>query len=302
MGKKFDPTSYEENFEIEEELYDDGYEGGKVKKRNKGIIIVILVILAIGLGVGGVYAKKQYDQKTMISQAEKFVELEDYSQAIDLYSQLYAKTGDEKYKSLKEQTDLKKNVATNMQKAKDAHEQGEDIEALKIYMQIPPESKKNYEEAQKNIGEIKGQLISKMKSLYDTKEYLSARKLASNFLSVYPGNTDADSIANKCTQEIDKEKKAQEAKDNKPKDVETKEVVVYRNSGNYNGLVGTYQTIVAGKANIRSGPSKGSSVIGVLSRGATVYVDDIYVESSARTWCHTSRGWVSYNTMNGNIR
>lgn len=66
------------------------------------------------------------------------------------------------------------------------------------------------------------------------------------------------------------------------------------------------KTVWAARANIRSGPSENSSVIGVITKDTEVYIEDEQVESSKRTWYKVVtmlngqkvEGWMASNTLN----
>lgn len=66
------------------------------------------------------------------------------------------------------------------------------------------------------------------------------------------------------------------------------------------------KTVWAARANIRSGPSENSSVIGVITKDTRVYIEDEQVESSKRTWYkivtmlngQKVEGWMASNTLN----
>lgn len=66
------------------------------------------------------------------------------------------------------------------------------------------------------------------------------------------------------------------------------------------------KTVWAVRANIRSGPSENSSVIGVITKDTEVYIEDEQVESSKRTWYKVVtmlngqkvEGWMASNTLN----
>ena len=66
-------------------------------------------------------------------------------------------------------------------------------------------------------------------------------------------------------------------------------------------LVGTYQFVTSGKANVRSGPGFAYSISYVLHRGDPVYVYDTK-RSDGRTWCNVGNGWISYRTLNGEAK
>lgn len=74
----------------------------------------------------------------------------------------------------------------------------------------------------------------------------------------------------------------------------------YFNS-DYSDLIGTYKTVQAGKANVRSGPGFYYSIIDTAYRGNSVYIYDAEFADD-RIWCNIGYGWISINTLNGLIR
>ena len=74
----------------------------------------------------------------------------------------------------------------------------------------------------------------------------------------------------------------------------------YFNS-DYSDLIGTYKTVQADNANVRSGPGFYYSIIDTAYRGNSVYIYDAEFADD-RIWCNIGYGWISINTLNGLIR
>lgn len=273
--------------------YDDEIVGNSFLS-NKKIIYPIIGILIVICIVGGFFIKKKMDISSLEKKAESFIGAEEYSEAKKIYEELYTKTGSVDYKTKGKQLDILDESKKNLEQAKSYQDEGELVKALIMYKKVPMEDQRNYETASEQIDFVKKDIIKKANMMIESGNKSMASSLLSDYLSIVSDDKSALDLMKKVSGKSEQEIKQV---------VVTRDITVQSQPvHNPSGIVGTYQTITSGEANVRSGPSKSSPVIGSISRGSSVYIYDIYVESAYRTWCKTDAGWISYNTMNGSIR
>ncbi len=286
-------------------FYDDKEEHDDRKK--KYFIIGGIVILVIALIVASLFFKKKIEISSLEKKAQSLAEMEDYDEALKVYSDLYTKTGDVKYKSSRNQIAIKKEAADTIKDAKEQEQNGNLVKAIVLFKMIPKEDVKNYQYASSQIDSLKQEVIRKVSSLIDSGNNTEASSILSDYISIVSDDKKAIELYKKISGKNDKEVEKVVVQKNVP-------VVISDNSSNSDSrglraaneaasaITNTYQYITSGQANVRSSPSKGSSVVGTLSRGDEVYIQDTYVESASRIWCKTNLGWISYNTMNNTIK
>lgn len=288
------------NFYNEYEEYEE-YDDGK----KKYFIIAGIVILVIALIVGVFFLKKKIEVSSLEKKAQSLVEMEDYDEALKVYSDLYTKTGDIKYKSSKNQIAIKKEAKDTIKDAKEQEQNGNLVKAIVLYKMILKEDEKNYQYASSQIDSLKNEIIRKASSLIDSGNNSEASSILSDYISVVPDDKKAIELYKKVSGKSDKEVEKVIVEKNVPVVISdnnsnsSKPSVAYKTA---NAITNTWQYITSKEANIRSNPSKNSSVVGTLSRGDEVYIEDTYVESESRIWCKTDFGWISYNTMNNTIK
>ncbi len=257
-----------------------------------GVIALIVVIF------GGIFINKKIQISSLTSKAEKFVEMQDYDEAIKIYSELYTKTGDVEYKSKKNQMLLKKETKNILEEAKSNEQKGEYVKAIALYKQITEDDVDNYKLAKSKITSLKSDVLKKASALIDSGNNSSASTYLSDYLNNVPDDKDAVNLMKKITGKTE---------------TEIKQVVVTQpastSSSGLNAakatarnITDTYQYITSSEANLRVSPSKSSAVVGTLYKGSSVYVYSTYIESASRIWCKTDGGWISYNTMNYSIK
>ncbi len=298
-GKNFNPDENFDDYNNSSDDFEQTYDSNGNKK--KIIITVIAVIAVIAIIFVGFFLKNKYEISSMEKKAENFIEIEDYDEALKLYSELYSKTGNIEYKSLKNQLEIKKEISDTIKEADDQEKRGELIKGLTLYKMIPREDEKSYKIASTEIESIQKDIISKANSFIESGNNSEASSLLSEYISIMPDDKKGVELYKKSSGKTDSQVK---------EIIVNKEVPVAvastNNSSSGNSVAdaikGTYQYITSGEANVRSSPSKGSSVTGTVSRGDEVYIYDTYVESASRIWCRTDLGWISYNTMNNTIR
>ena len=302
----------EEN-EFYEEDYDDYKQSrGQIDSKQKKIFIVGIII-AILLVIGSFFGFRIYKVHSDEKRATQALELGEFDEAENLYSDLYKRTGDTKYRQLREGVLISKENDSVIDSAKSYSDSGNYVEAVRLYASVQSDDVKNYEKAQNAAKMAQSKAIDKINTYIRDEDFTTARSDLDSLKSSMPDDSRYATLDTKIS-EGEKKKKVAE---NKPNET----TVVYRTEGieriadtsrrksveEYSqAIIGTNQSITSGSAYVRTGPSKSSSVITSIDRGSTVYVEDTYVESADRIWCKVSFGgtvgWISYNTMNYTIR
>lgn len=271
------------------------------------------IILAILLVVGSFFGFRFYKVYSDEKRASQALELGEFDEAENLYSDLYKRTGDQKYKKLRESVLVSKENDSVIDSAKNSADAGDYVEAVRLYASVSSEDVKNYEKAQAAAKIAQSKAIDKINNYVRDEDFTTARSNLDSLKSSMPDDSRYAGLETKIS-EGEKKKKVAE---NKPNET----TIVYKTQGieriadtsrrraveEYSqSIIGTSQSITSGAANVRNGPSKSSAIITSIDRGSTVYVEDTYVESADRIWCKVSFGgtvgWISYNTMNYSIR
>lgn len=268
-----------------------------MKNKKMFAIIAGIVVACIVIILSGIFIYKKVQVSNLIKRADSLVKLEDYDPAMDIYEELYLKTGKTEYLSTKNAIQIKKEMKNIMNDAKENESNENYVKAISLYKKIPKEDTTNYPIASTKVLELKTEAINRIKQLKNAGNTSVAIDDLNSYLTYFPDDKTGLDLLKSMTGE------------SKP----TTQVIVKESSGNNSGGISaakavasnirnTYQTITSGEANVRSGASKSSPVIGSISKGSSVYIYDTYVESESRIWCLTDEGWISYNTMNGSIR
>lgn len=284
----------------EENEYDDKNPLSSDSKKKIFLIIGIIIAIII-VSVGGFFGYKKMQVSSLEKKAESFVEVEDYTEAIKIYSELYTKTGNVDYKTKSNQLKIKKEIFDLMEEAKKEEQKGEYVKAISLYKQVPQEDEEASSKAKSKIESLKSEALKQASSLIDAGNTSSASTLLSEYLQSVPDDKKGLELMKKVTGKEEAEVK--------------KQVIITGSSSSnssssnigaaYNvakSITGTTQTIYSSEANIRTAPSKSAAVAGTVRRGDSVFVYDTYVESASRIWCQIDSGWISYNTINGTIR
>lgn len=300
--EEYDDYGYEDDdYEYEYDEYSSGFDKKKKIKILSMVVAVIVLLFVCFFGF------KMYQTSAEVKKAEKLVQIGNYDEAEAIYSNLYMKTGDSKYNTEREKVGVLKENKNHIKDAKSSFESDSYADAIAEYKKIDESDKESYKIAQEGIEEATNKAIYAIeKSIKDGDTY-TAKSQYDDLDKVMSG----DPRLKKLEDKLNSKEKNTTANgqtiifktagiDNISDDSMKRRVESYSN-----GIIGTYQSVTAGEANIRTGPSKGSSIITSISRGSTVYVEDIYVESSERIWCKITyggrEGWISYNTMNYTI-
>ncbi|WP_101772695.1 SH3 domain-containing protein [Peptostreptococcus faecalis] len=273
------------------------------KKSNMILYIIIGVISAIIIVGSGIFLYQKYNISSLNKKAENLVEIEEYDEAIKLYNELYSTTGDVEYKTKKNQLELKSEVKSIIESAKEQESKGEFVKAISFYMQIPREDSKNYKLAEGQIETLKSDVLRKANALIDSGNKSSASSYLYDYVSLIPDDKKAVELLKNVSGKSESEVKQVIISGNtKSNDSSSSSSALNAAHASARGISGTYQYITSSEANVRSSPSKSASVVTTLHRGSQVYVSDTYVESASRIWCRIDSGWISFNTMNNSIK
>lgn len=166
-------------------FYDD-YEDYDGDKKKKYFIIGGIIILVIALIVAGFFLKKKVEISSLEKKAQSLVEMEDYDEALKVYSDLYTKTGDVKYKSSRNQVSIKKEVKDTLKDAKEQEQKGDLVKAIVLYKAVPKEDAKNYQYASAQIDSLKKEIVRKASSMIDSGNTSEASSILSDYISVVP--------------------------------------------------------------------------------------------------------------------
>ncbi|MDO5712915.1 MAG: hypothetical protein Q4Q07_00660 [Tissierellia bacterium] len=288
--------------------------GSKSNKKNIAIIggILLLVILIIGV----FFFMKSRSVKELEKRALDYESQEKYSLAREEYSKLYDKTDKEKYREKRDLMADYENYDKLISEAENFVRGGNYRGAISSYLKIPNSAGPIYNTAQKRIDGIVDSIDTELDKYMDRNDFKTALNSAEDYLRLLPDNgtlrkikdrakeglkkQDEDRIAAK-EQELEEERqKAAEAQAQAAAEKKKAEQAKnYAKSKRVN-LIGTWQYVQTGEANVRSGPGLGYSVLYSLGRGSAVYVYDTY-NDSVRIWCNIGDGWISYRTLNGEL-
>lgn len=268
--------------------------------KKKIILIVVIIIAIIIISIGGFFGYKKMQISSLEKKAESFVDVEDYTEAIKIYSELYTKTGNVNYKTKNNQLKIKKEIFDLMEEAKKEEQKGEYVKAIALYKQIPQDDGDTFSKAKSKIDSLKSESLKQVSSLIDAGNTSTASNLLSDYLQSIPDDKKAINLMKKISGKEEYEVKKQVVITGSSSSNSSSNIGAAYNIAK--NITGTTQTIYSSEANIRTAPSKSAAVAGTVRRGDSVFVYDTYVESASRIWCQIDSGWISYNTINGNIR
>ena len=154
---------------------------------------------------------------------------------------------------------------------------------------------------EKNYAGMKAE-INQLKS---SKNYDGAINRLNEYIALDPENADFKKMLEDINLEkTNNEKKAQEESEvtkQKARADELEAQIKKLQNREVSSLIGTYQFVTSGKANVRSGPGFAYTISYVLHKGDPVYVYDTR-RADGRTWCNVGNGWISYRTLNGEAK
>ncbi len=304
------PNDLLDDVENELEIYKE-YIAYNKKKRLKYLLISVVFILVVVGVYGFVYSNYLSSISIMERQASGYIEEGKLKAAAEIYEKLYDETGEVKYYqeykySLKnsENKDL-------LKEAKNDIKDGDYESALELLITISTNDDKISEQLKKSSEYAQTKWLEKIKEAFNKRDMEYSRREINKFLNILPNSEEGLSISNKISKMIDltsnfeinekakKEQTTQVAQQNRQMFEKAKTIV------------GTTQYIISDEANVRAEPSKSSTVLDTIKKGKGIYIEEINVESESRIWCKITYyskdnvsiiGWVSYNTMNGNIK
>lgn len=301
--------------------------GEPPKKTGPGKVIAIVasLLVLIAIVLGAFFILKGKNTKAAEETAAGYEAQGNYVMAKEEYDKLYAKTGKDTYRrkrdEMQEYENCEKLIDEGETFVRGANYRG----AISAYNKIPPTAGPVYQKARSRIDGLVKSIATELNGLLDRGDYAVVAKSARDYLSLVPGDPtltdikakaekglaekEAKKLAEKDAALAEAQKKAQDAEEaaaaakaeaekaKAQKKSETKK----KSSNMGSSIVGTWQYVTAGEANVRSGPGKGYSSLYTLRRGDAVYVWDTSYDGT-RTWCNIGDGWISYRTLNGEIR
>ena len=271
--------------------------------KQKGLIfgLVVVGLLAFSLIFNFGFSKYRYSK--LETSAKANLEAKNYKEAREKFSQLYEKSSNQKY--LDEINRIDKILETKelLTKANKKYEARDYEASLANLKEIQVEDDDELQEKldgliEKNYAGMKSEIMQ----LKSSRNYDGAINRLNEYLALDPDNADFKKMLEEINLErTDNEKKAQEeseATKQKARADELEAQIQRLQNREVSSLVGTYQFVTSGKANVRSGPGFAYTISYVLHRGDPVYVYDTK-RSDGRTWCNVGNGWISYRTLNG---
>lgn len=303
LSEKYSQSSNRQPYNHENESYGYDYNMQKnsfsLSKKTIGALIGAF-ILTIAAVVGLTFGKKYYMTYSEEKKAQNLQELEKFEDASVILNELFLKTGDPKYKEQIDYNKLLEEDKSILDEGNSYYESNSYIGAIENFIKITDKDKKYYDKAKEMLNKSIENEVRTVQQYISKEDRYSARSDVDKLALILPGD--------KRVTELESKVKALELKLEKQANGIYEVPVSSGGDASSLGsaLIGTFQTITSGEANVRVGHSKSDAIMGSLSKGTRVYIEDTYVESAHRTWCKINYGgrvgWISYNTMNGTIR
>lgn len=274
--------------------------------KQKGLVfgLVVVGLLAFSLIFNFGFSKYKYSKLETSARAN--LEAKNYKEAREKFSQLYEKSSKKEY--LDEINNIDKILENKelLNKANKKYEARDYEASLANLKDIQVEEDDDLREKvdaliEKNYAGMKAE-INQLKS---SKNYDGAINRLNEYIALDPENADLKKMLEDINLEkTNNEKKAQEeseATKQKARADELEAQIKKLQNHEVSSLVGTYQFVTSGKANVRSGPGFAYTISYVLHKGDPVYVYDT-IRADGRTWCNVGNGWISYRTLNGEAK
>ena len=306
--EEFDTT--QRNFEPAAPI---GYIPPSQEKPKSKLPVIGGIVLLLFVLVGSYFFISQRGVKEVEKRAMDYESEGKYSLAKLEYVKLYDKTDKEKYREKRDLMTEYEKYDQLIQEAENFVRGGNYRGAISSYLKIPNSGGPQYKKAQDRIQGIVESIQTELNGYMDRNDFETARKSAEDYERLLPGNQTIQNIKKRAEegqrqaeetrlalkeQELEAEKQKAQAAQAAAAAEKKKAQKTYNES---RSLIGSWQVVRAGQANVRSGPGKGYSVLYILHRGDSVYVYDTY-NDSVRTWCDIGDGWISYRTLNGEIK
>ena len=304
---------------------DEGDQGKNKKSGGKKVIIISIAIFSVIVITLMIFGLSYLNKENEIKQADAFVLLEKYEDGINIYDHLLSK----KYsRTIMNKRTLAMELlesAENLEKGLEASEENDINKAIRYLSRVQKDDKKRYELALEELANIEKTILIDIEQLIENGAFDQASEIVNTYLKADANNIKVqnakESIAAKKSEieeqiKVEEENKVEEQKIVADQAIKEAERVVIETNKNEDtrrtadSIVGTYKSIIASQANMRDAPTLNSGIVTVLYSGAGVYIHDTQIESSERIWCYVSTeengytdyGWISYNTMNYNIK
>ncbi|MDO5714092.1 MAG: SH3 domain-containing protein [Tissierellia bacterium] len=284
------------------------------KKSPLTYLLLLLMVLSL---VVGSYAfiessrnRKHYLES--MAKAENYTQEGEYEKALDLYQEIYTKEPSEELSEKIENTDHLTQSKESYELGQRDLENGNYLPALQKFQQVLPEDKIFFKRAQDEIAALEIKILGQSKKLLGEGKKEQSLSLINAYLEVVPESAEAMNLR----KSILEPKETSEEEKNKIEIAKNREEAEERQDGTEkdrsamselaNNLLHSYQTIVAGEANLREEPSLEATILSVLVQGTDVYVYDTLIEGTQRVWCHVEviepqgeirEGWVSSRVL-----
>ncbi|WP_100066142.1 SH3 domain-containing protein [Miniphocaeibacter massiliensis] len=286
------------------------------KDSKKIIIIVAVVVFCIFAMVGAFFGLKAYNRNKLVKNAEKYVELKNYDDAIITYNKLILKSDKPEYTERLETIKKLKDSNENFIEGEKSFKKEKFKEAYNHLKEVIKDDKDNYKSAKKMLEEIDAKFISAIEASIEDMNFEDAETKIAEYKELFNNSDKVLAFKEKILDAKDKQEKevkeqeelalAKDELEKLKKEVENKKSSTSnKNKVAKSGDYGTFY-VTSAKANVRSGPDVNASVITYVSQGSSVYIYET-VEDVGRTWCHaiiTSSvtgnsydGWISSRNL-----
>ncbi len=297
-------------------------------KENKKTLIIVAGVVTVSLLVLIAFGIPAIKKGKAIKRADAFIAMGKYEDGIAIYDNILSNKYSEEIMAKRDAAMELSELDENLKKGLEAFEDDDINKAVKYLSKVPKSDEKRYKKAKEVLHDIEDTVLAELEELIESDDLVQATKIVNDYLKVSPKSVKMqnakDSIEAKIAsakKQIETEEQERKKSEQDLKNKETEAVIASKNAEISqrkmddarfiaNNLQGSYKSIIAAKANLRSAPTLNSKVITTLSRGTNVYIYNTQIESVDRIWCqvmvegsgYSDSGWISYNTMNYNIQ
>lgn len=297
---------FDYDYEDEEKIVkNNSFNDNSMGLKQKGIIFAFVVIGLIVFSLLFNFGFGKHKFKQLENSAKANLEAKNYKEAREKYSQLYEKSSDKKYLDEINKIDKSMESKDLINKANQKFE-GRDYEASLAFLkdfESDDEDLKSKRDAlvEKNYSAIRSEIAQ----LVGNNNFSSAINRLNSYIAVDPENGEFK----KMLEDVNSQKENSDKKDEESSETlkekaradELEAQIARLKRVEASSLIDTYQFVTAGKANVRSGPGFDYGIEFTLYKGDSVYGYDTR-RANGRTWCNIGNGWISYRTLNGEIK
>lgn len=289
-------------------LYNSSKTISKINKVSKIIKSIIILIIFLIIATFGFKFASSLIVNHKISNANSYMAIGDYQQAIDIFN-----------KVIDNKPEVKESLekAKKLQLSKESYKKGSDyiaegnfLEALKCFKTVLPEDSVNFSDSQNLIADIEKVILNRAKNLVDSGKKHEALDLINNYLEYVPESANALTFKNIFAKSelapAEMEQKINDSIDIDFTNNNSRAEIIKKS----NNLINTYQKVRVAKGNLRKSPSLEADIITVLPADSDLYVTETKVEGEKRIWCKVEaknintneifNGWISNNVIENN--